>query len=46
MFAADLQAEYEGLFAIHVRIRPWEWDLLDLDQAYRMVATVDALNEQ
>lgn len=41
-----LQSEYLGLFAYHLGIRPWEWDLLTVDEALELVRFVDQLEKQ
>lgn len=41
----QLQAEYLGLFALHLGIRPWEWDFLTPEQAYTLKSFVDHMEK-
>lgn len=41
-----IQAEYLGLFAYHLGIKPWEWDLMTVDEALSLVHFVDQLEKQ
>lgn len=40
-----LQADYIGLFAVHLGIKPWEWDMLTPDQAYALKGFVDQIEK-
>lgn len=41
----QLQAEYLGLFAVHLGIKPWEWDYLTPEQAYSLKGFVDQIEK-
>lgn len=41
----ELQAEYIGLFAVHLGIKPWEWDYLTPEQVWALKRFVDQIEK-